>query len=557
MSKIQPTHFHTFQEDISQISLPNEFTFPFYYSPHPLSVLASNQVQKYLENQTDFEHNFGLNATQKGLVIGKMFGVLVVENAENEIGFLAAFSGKLADENLHSYFVPPVFDMLQKDGFFKQEEEIVNALNSDLEAIENSSAYLEAKSEVAKLEIEATEDISKQKKRIKTLKKERDHKRKEAKLSLNETEFQKFNLQLDEESRQEKILLKKMETYWRLTLKTVREKLTVFDNEILRIKQERKEKSAALQQRLFDKYTFLNANGNTKSVGEIFDNNPPAAAGECAAPKLLQYAYQHNLKPIAMAEFWWGASPKSEVRKHQQFYPSCRSKCEPILGHMLEGIQVAKNPIQEAVKTAPLEIIFEDEYMLAVNKPEEMLSVPGKTIKESVYTFIKERYPEATGPLIVHRLDMSTSGIMLLAKNESVYKNLQSQFIKRSIKKRYVALLNGKITQEKGIIELPLRVDLDNRPMQLVCYEHGKPAKTKFKVVSKTENQTRIHFFPITGRTHQLRVHSAHVNGLNCAIVGDDLYGTKANRLHLHAEEITFQHPVSREEITLIQKAPF
>jgi len=246
---------------------------------------------------------------------------------------------------------------------------------------------------------------------------------------------------------------------------------------------------------------------------------PPAGSGECAAPKLFQYAYEHDFKPIAMAEFWWGASPKSEVRKHKQFYPSCRSKCEPILGHMMQGLDVEDNPIQTvATYKAALEIVYEDDYLLLVNKPPEFLSVPGKHIQESVLTRMKRYLPKAKGPLLVHRLDMSTSGLLLVAKNEKTHKNLQKQFIARTIKKRYVALLDGEILTKTGVIDLPLRVDLDNRPQQLVCYTHGKPAKTNYEVVDIVAGKTRIHFYPVSGRTHQLRVHAAHVDGLNMPI---------------------------------------
>ena len=294
----------------------------------------------------------------------------------------------------------------------------------------------------------------------------------------------------------------------------------------------------------------------------IFDHTeskiPPAGAGECAAPKLLQYAYLNKLKPIAMAEFWWGKSPSSEIRKHKQFYPSCRGKCEPILGHMLEGLDVEPNEMLSNLKDEKeLDIIFEDEHLVAVNKPAEFLSVPGKEIEDSVYTRVKEKYPDADGPLVVHRLDMSTSGVMLLAKSKDVHKAIQHQFEQRTIKKRYVALLRGELTEKRGEINLPLRVDFHDRPRQLVCHEHGKPARTVWELVETIDGQSLVRFYPITGRTHQLRVHAAHADGLNTPILGDDLYGTKADRLHLHAEQLRFIHPISLEEVTLKVPAPF
>ncbi|MND52220.1 Ribosomal large subunit pseudouridine synthase A [compost metagenome] len=259
-----------------------------------------------------------------------------------------------------------------------------------------------------------------------------------------------------------------------------------------------------------------------------------------------------------MAEFWWGQSPKSEIRIHGQFYPACRGKCEPILAHMLEGVEMDENPmLTNPAEGRDVEIVYEDEALVVVNKPAEFLSVPGKNVQDSVYERMRLKYPNATGPLIVHRLDMSTSGIMLVAKTKESHKVLQEQFIKRTIKKRYIALLDGVVESEEGFIDLPLRVDLDNRPHQLVCYEYGKPACTKWEVVERKNNKTKIHFYPITGRTHQLRVHAAHPMGLNSPIVGDDLYGNKGERLHLHAEWIEFKHPTSKEIMTIQVEAEF
>jgi tRNA pseudouridine32 synthase/23S rRNA pseudouridine746 synthase len=294
---------------------------------------------------------------------------------------------------------------------------------------------------------------------------------------------------------------------------------------------------------------------------EIFKNTiylfPPAAAGECAAPKLLQYAFLNQLKPICMAEFWWGTSPNSEVRLHKQFYPACKSKCEPILKHMLDGIEMDTNPMLAQADVTDLEIIFEDDYLLFINKPAEFLSVPGKQLTDSVYERVKASYPNTTGPLLVHRLDMSTSGILMIAKSKEVHKLMQVQFLNKGIQKSYVALLDGFIAKNEGEIDIPLRGDFDDRPKQLVCHEFGKMAKTKFRVLSREENTTRILFFPITGRTHQLRVHAAHHLGLGCPILGDDLYGTKSTRLYLHAQELIFIHPISKQQQRVYCKAPF
>jgi tRNA pseudouridine32 synthase / 23S rRNA pseudouridine746 synthase len=556
---MQNQFFQPFLTDISGISLPEKFTFPFYYQPHPLSEIAVTALQNYLESQTNFDHNFGLDATQNGLVIGKMFGVLVCQNEKGELGYLWAFSGKLANENHHDYFVPTVFDMLVDNSFFRKEEALLNAYNRKIENLEISEDYLNELENFKKTKIQAVTELQNQKIRIKEQKLLRDEKRIQIEATLNEEELLEFNNQLAEESKKESILLKKMTKYWKLTLQTLEENGLVFSNELIQLKEERKAKSAALQQKLFTEYSFFNQYKEKKSLGEIFNNNPPAGAGECAAPKLLHYAFQHNLKPICMAEFWWGQSPNSEVRQHKQFYPSCKSKCEPILmGHMLQDLEMEENPfIMNHAEGKDIEIVYEDEVMLAINKPTEFLSVPGKTISDSVYARIKEKYPEATGPLIVHRLDMSTSGIMLIAKNEATAVQLQSQFINRTIKKRYVALLDGLLEKSHGYIDLPLRVDLDDRPRQLVCYEHGKPAQTKWKTIEVKNGKTKVHFHPITGRTHQLRVHASHNLGLNTPIVGDDLYGTKADRLHLHAEYIQFEHPITKEVMEIVVEAGF
>jgi tRNA pseudouridine32 synthase/23S rRNA pseudouridine746 synthase len=555
---MQNNIFQSFKTNISGISLPEKFTFPFYYEPHELSIIAANELQGYLETQTDFEHNFGLNKHQEGLVIGKMFGVLVCQNQEGEIGYLWAFSGKLAGVNKLSYFVPTIFDMLHKDGFFRKEEDVLNAINRQIEILEDSDELQNKSIQLELTKKEAATDIQSQKDTIKRLKIERDEKRNSFE-NLSSPEIEQLELELSEESKKESILLKKMTKYWNFQLENAQKEVNLLLNEINQLKEERKQKSGALQQKLFAEYSFLNQFGERKSIGEIFNNNPPAGAGECAAPKLLHYAFKHNLKPIAMAEFWWGQSPKSEIRKHKQFYPACKSKCEPILlSHMLKGIDMESNPLQEnPAEGKDIEIVYEDEVLAIINKPAEFLSVPGKMISDSVYQRVKALYPKATGPLIVHRLDMSTSGLMLIAKNEETYVKLQSQFIKRSIKKRYVALLDGVLEENEGFVDLPLRVDLDDRPRQLVCYEHGKSALTKWVKIETKNNQTLVYFYPITGRTHQLRVHASHGLGLNSPIFGDDLYGKKGDRLYLHAEQITFLHPKSNEEITIRKNAPF
>lgn len=545
--------FTSFKNPIDSYTLPEKFTFPFYYQPHPLCLLAAQELQNHLQTQKDWQHNFGITE-DKDTAIGKMFGVLLVQNQNNEIGYLSAFSGKLAEQNHLPRFVPPVFDLLEPDGFFLTGQIEINDINQQIEHLESNPeiAHLE---NILKSEKEASLiQIRTHRKIIIEGRKDRKLQRSSAVITHTPEEFIKLKEQLAQESIKEKNQLKDLNSYWDKRIKYADKNAIKLTSKIAILKDQRKDLSASLQQKIFNQYSFLNHNGIEKNLQDIFNTTtnkiPPAGSGECATPKLLQYAFQWGMKPLAMAEFWWGASPKSAIRQHQNFYPACHGKCQPILGHMLEGIKIDENPLlTHCGKEKNIEIIYEDDVMLVINKPTELLSVPGTHIEDSVYSRIKQLYPKATGPLIVHRLDMSTSGIMLIALSKDAHKNLQKQFIKRTIKKRYIAVLEGLIKEEEGIIDLPLRVDLDDRPRQLVCYEHGKSAQTRWQLIERKTNQSKVYFYPITGRTHQLRIHSAHINGLNSPIVGDDLYGKKSNRLHLHADYIEFLHPITKELI--------
>lgn len=549
--------FNRFKSDVSQISSPENFTFPFYYEPHDLARIAAEELQDYLEYQFASEHNFGLDPEAMEGAIGKMFGVLVVENQEKERGFLCAFSGKIANENHHQYFVPPVFDILDTAGFFRKGEDIILAINAEINALKVSPLIVDAEEALKRFISESEAEIKEVKRQNKQNKMERDRERilfealEDADRKAEELEI------LRKKSIHDSYQLKKLQQHVKDTTAKLQAELLLKKERLDFLLEDRKKKSADLQNQIFAHYQFLNALLEPKSLLSIFqeelDMQPPAGAGECAAPKLLHFAYQNSYKPLALAEFWWGASPGSEIRIHKNYYPACRSKCEPILGHMLQGLQIDENPLlsQVGADFEALDLLFEDEHMLAINKPAEFLSVPGINIKDSVYERVLRKYPEATGPLIVHRLDMSTSGILLLAKTKEAYLKLQRQFLKRTIKKRYVALLDGVIKEPSGTIDLPLRVDLDDRPRQMVCYEHGKRALTNYEVISIENGKTKVYFYPITGRTHQLRVHAAHELGLGTPIVGDDLYGKKSNRLHLHAEWIEFRHPSTNEVITL------
>ena len=430
----------------TDITKPERFTWPFCYEPHPLCLLACDELKREIERISPTE--------------GKMFGVLVVESEEG-LGFLAAYSGLLEGRNDWGFFVPPVFDAQQPDGYFKQKEREIS-LASHLSPLTS----------------------------------------------------------------------KKM--------------------------------SQDLQLWLFRQYRMLNANGEERDLVEIWHDYhqnpkiqkkfplPPGGTGDCCAPKLLQYAYHNRLKPICMAEFWWGPSPQSEIRHHGEFYPACRGKCKPVLTWMLQGLDVDPDPETKGFLHQGVEIIYEDEAIAAVYKPAGMLSVPGKADEYSVATWAKERWADSMLP---HRLDLLTSGIMLVAKTAEAYHHLQDQFAARTVKKKYLAVVEGKVASEHGVIDLPLNSDPLNRPRQIVDFENGKRAITEDRVQQTADWEgktiTLLALYPHTGRTHQLRMHCAHQQGLGCPIVGDELYGRKADRLYLQAESIAFIHPATGKRMHL------
>ena len=545
---------HSFHTSVASIPLPEKFTFPFCYTPHPLCILAAEEVQRYLIQQ---------EAWKEELAQGKMFGVLVVKTEKGETGYLAAFSGILAGKNVHPFFVPPVYDLLQPQGFFKIEEEQISQINVRIRLLEEDKEYKQHLERLASLQQTAKEALEEARRQMKTAKEKREEQRRKAALSPDSPLTPDEENALIRESQFQKAEYKRMERAWKEQIAPLQQAVSSHEAGIQALKNERKVRSAALQQKLFEQFKMLNYRGETRTLCDIFAQTvhriPPAGAGECAAPKLLQQAYLHGWKPVAMAEFWWGESPKTEIRHHGHYYPACKGKCEPILAHMLQGLDVDENPMQKAFQSNEkvLETVYEDEWLVVVNKPAGMLSVPGKEDAVSVYSLMRQRYPEADEPLIVHRLDMATSGLLIVTKTRQAHRNLQAQFKNRSVKKRYIALLKGSVSPNKGTIELPLCPNPLDRPRQMVHTEYGKPAITYFEVLERHEQCTRIAFYPRTGRTHQLRVHAAHPLGLNCPIIGDELYGEKADRMYLHAEELEFIHPASGETIRVSKKADF
>ena len=549
--------FTLFSQSVEHITLPTKFTFPFYYQPHPLAVAAVTQLQQQLEQQSP-----NLHASLNAPLAGKMFGVLVVKNAQQQLGYLSAYSGQLATHDSQINFVPAVSNMQLQDEAFLAENRIINNINGEIKQLAVSTELLNATEKLNQANSTFELQLTEQQSVIVANRLQRKQQRHQAQGQISDVDFEQLQAQLAGQSIQEKKQLQALKQNWQEKITSLQQELETITDKLAKLKKQRKSRSKNLQKKLFAQYQFLNAQGQVKDLNAIFaalpEHTPPSGAGDCAAPKLLQYAYQHNLKPVAMAEFWWGAAPKSAIRQHKNYYPSCYSKCQPILGHMLQGLTVDENPLlNNPAQGKSLSVVYQDDDLVVVNKPAEFLSVPGKNIEDSVYLRIKTQFPQASGPLIVHRLDMSTSGLLILALNKRAHKALQKQFIERTIEKRYVALVSGTVEENSGKIELPLRLDFDDKPRQLVCYQHGKPALTTWQVLERKNNTTRLHLFPKTGRTHQLRVHCAHQLGLNMPIVGDDHYGEKAQRLHLHAEYLSLQHPISHAPLEFEVAADF
>lgn len=519
-------------------TLPTKFNNPFYYEPDQLCLKAVDEVRNWIEN-ADAEF---LSEIEQG----KMFGVLIVEN-KKELGFIAGYSGQICGRSDWESYVPAVFDYLQPNGYFKQHETEISSINKEIISRENSVEKRNAIEELQSTCNEAKLETEKYKEYIKEVKAERPEGKPLTQEMIHQSQFMKAELHR----------IKKRYS------SLIAEKQTIVDNinnEINILKQQRRQKSDYLQRWLFKQFIMQNANGEQKDLIDIFYNYnelhaiPPAGSGECCEPKMLQYAFSHNMRPISMAMFWWGKSPKEEIRHHLHFYPACNNKCKPILNWMLQGIDVEPNPL-DSEDSRTLEIIYEDEDIAIVNKPAGMLSVPGKSNRQSVYSIMRSRYKDNTdSPLIVHRLDMATSGLLIIARTKEAYLDIQRQFKQHKVHKKYVACLSTPHTKDKnGTISLPLRPDINDRPRQLVDYINGKEAITKYHFT----DADRVELYPQTGGTHQLRMHCAHNEGLANPIKGDELYGKKDKRLYLHAEELTFIHPTTKKEVTFFYKAEF
>lgn len=578
-----------FDPQPAMAELPTVFASPFAHaSPHPLARRAVDELAAMLRAGAFAIRIADLDARGGG----KMFGVLVVGDREGRIGYLRAFSGMIAGQWTLPGFAPPLFDAAARDAMWPAGQATLRAHELALRALDSSPELAAARSTLAADDASVAEELAALDARHRTRRASRraERDRLEANRAadlragrpIDATHDAEVTVRLhalDQESRGDAAERKRLEAARAETRGPLAERVATFERERIRLERLRADESRDLMKQVHDTYVITNARGERRPLRELFaSGEPPAGAGDCAGPKLLGEAYRRGLTPLALGEVWWGAPPATGGRHAGTFYPSCRGKCGPILPHMLEGLTVAEPPVFGGgpIASAQPPVVFEDDWIVVVDKPIGLLSVPGRSgaLRDSVQTRLRARYPLATGPLVVHRLDLDTSGLLLAAKDEATYAALQAQFARREIAKRYIAWLDGVVASDAGIVELPIRVDLDDRPRQIHDPVHGKAAITEWSVLERGPRATRVALIPKTGRTHQLRVHAAHPHGIGAPIVGDRLYGRQLvvaadqgivephpradePRLMLHAERLAFVHPHTGVRIELERAAPF
>ncbi|MBQ6186476.1 MAG: RluA family pseudouridine synthase [Prevotella sp.] len=524
------------------VDVPDELNDPFDYEPDASALAAWNDMRVEIARRRKWHEEIDR---------GKMFGVLVVVDAEGRAGYLAAYSGQIGGRCDWQGFVPAVFDYLSPDGHFKTKEAEISAINAEIAQMYSSEQYLSLQASLKKIESDGQQMLSAQASAMRMAKQQRDQRRKEGYLSATET------AEMIRESQFLKAELRRAKKMQEERVAAVKSELQPLEDAITALKRRRHEMSDELQQWLFMQFDMLNSRGESRNLIDIFASTPqqipPSGSGECCEPRLLQYAFAHGLTPRSMAMFWWGESPKDVVRHDGHYYPACSGKCKPILAWMLSGLTLRRGPIAGGEQQGRLDVIYDDEHFCVVNKPAGMLSVPGRGDVESVVSILRREWGGAAEPLVVHRLDMATSGLLIVAKDADTQRLLQSQFARRKVEKRYVALLEKRLPAGSGRISLPLRADVENRPYQVVDHERGRRSQTDYEILS----DGRVVLTPLNGRTHQLRVHCAHREGLGCPIKGDALYGHPADRLYLHAERLVIDHPTTGQQMTFYAPCPF
>ena len=572
----EKSYLWSFPAEAGCTCLPDTgFTDPFRYIPDKLVKLAGQLVIDRLALWASLPEGSPERHIESSFAEGKMLGVLVCRT-----GFLAAFSGTVKGPEGRvtasvDGFVPPIIDLTEDNGHFKRKEAVITQMNKAIEILSASTELEELRKEFQEASEKRDAEIENLQNRIRFSKMQRDEIRSETadpgKLDelIRESQFQKAEL-------------KRCKDRWKSHISEIKDRINEFEDTINDLKARRSAKSDTLQKWIFENAIVRNRAGESSSIWEIFSREgliPPGGTGDCAAPKLLNYAFFHGLEPLAMGEFWYGTSPDTAVRTHGHFYPSCTSKCGPLLGYMMKGL---RSPVEPVMTTSErIGNLYEDESIIVVEKPSGMPSVPGLdgriSLQEILTSGMAGRNDSSPGTIhAVHRLDMDTSGVMVFAKSAEAAVNLRRQFEDHTVRKTYMAKVSADTVSQAGssktgkcAIDLPLSPDYDERPRQKVDFTQGKPAHTEYETIRTNEDGTSdILLYPYTGRTHQLRVHCAHHLGLGRPIVGDLLYGghsvyecnsgncmetnTKVlpGRLCLHALSITFLHPETGQELT-------
>ena len=528
----------------NDIILPERLNCPFYYEPAEACREAWRAVMKDIEAMEEWHEEISC---------GKMFGVMVVRTTDGKTGFLRAYSGQIGGREDWPGWVPAVFDYLSPGGYFMTREAEISEINRAIDVGDRDLRVAMMRARLSKVQEEATRRIEEYRNMMAESKRKRKTRRENGEPEetlIRESQFQKAEL-------------KRLKAAVAAEIKPIEDALGDHDMRMATLRRQRKEMSDRLQQWLFSNFIMMNSRGERRSLLEIFANTPqripPSGAGECCAPKLLQYAFAHGMKPLAIAEFWWGRSPVGEIRHHLSHYPACQGKCRPILDFMLQGLDVEPNPLEADEPRTHIDIVYSDAWLLIIDKPAGMLSVPGKGTRLSAQEILSEELSCAEdGLLCVHRLDMQTSGLLVFARSAEIQREMQRRFAMRQVRKSYTALLDGSYNgPDDGVIAIPLAADYLNRPRQKADYDNGKEAITVYHVTERRESTTRITLYPQTGRTHQLRIHCAHSDGLGVPIVGDDLYGRHDSRLMLHATTLDFAHPVTGESMHIESTCPF
>lgn len=526
---------------------PVTFPSPFENCPHPLAAVAAEELMMQLRGKQPI-----VPLLQSE---GRMFAVLVVRDSAGGLGWLGGVSGTLTAELRECGLVPGIADETRLATLEQEAVIALGEIDRQIAALEAGSAHQALLEQRQALQIEQSAVLTQLTVRREIQRRERKTQRLQASQAGDMLALRALDLA----SRRERETIRQARQSAAEALAALDKQLADIQAQINTLKTQRRRRVAQWRRQRFDAYRLRDFSGTAVSLREAYQPGlPPDGSGDCAEPRLLHYAARQGLSPVAMASFWWGASPKAEVRHAGRFYPACRGRCGPLLPTLLQGLPFDPPPRMalQFDATEPT-VLYEDDQLIVVNKPSGMLSVPGKRVTDSVVTRLQGRGAKDGKVMAVHRLDMSTSGVMLLAKTHKAFVHLQRQFTNRQVSKHYEAILDGTLSASEGEIRLPLRTDFHDRPRQVVCETHGKPALTRWQALVVEDGRTRVAFYPHTGRTHQLRMHAAHTRGLGVPILGDELYGAAAGRLHLHALQLEVRHPVDGRLLAFFAPTPF